>query len=152
MPAREDSKTFFMYLVFIKKQNHLALAGFFCLTNVTIVTIIKPHKIKRNLKMIEATTELREMGLKAVPTLVFIGMFYWFSTQIDNQFELLSVKIEATNARMESRFDLLNMKIEATNQKLDMSYSALKDQIQDLKSDVDRTEQEIMEIRKKAFK
>ena len=92
--------------------------------------------------MIESLDSLKQLGLKAVPSVVFIGTFTWFNAQMDNRFNLLSDRIDYNQRIIES-------KIEANEKINSMRFDMLNNKIDGLSSRVGRVESQLNSMRGK---
>ena len=97
--------------------------------------------------MIESVDSLKQLGLKAVPSIVFIATFTWFNAQMDNKFNLLSERIGSVQTAMESKIESMNTKIEANEKVNSMRFEMIKTKIDLLSERVGRVENDINNMR-----
>lgn len=97
--------------------------------------------------MIESVDGLKQLGLKAVPSVVFIGTFTWFNAQMDNRFNLLSERISSNQLVMESKIEAMSTKIEANEKVNSIRFEMIKTKIDLLSERVGRVENDISSMR-----
>ena len=79
--------------------------------------------------MIEYLDNLKQLGLKNFHAVVFAISFFWLNFQMDNKFDAIQLKMDASEKSFNDRFKTLEVKIEASKKSFDDQFKTLESKI-----------------------
>ena len=100
--------------------------------------------------MIEYLDNLKQLGLKNFHAVVFAISFFWLNFQMDNKFDALQLRMDASEKSFNDRFKILEVKIEASEKVNQVLTQQINDKIDGLSHRVDRVETTLNNLKEKS--